>query len=61
MLVPKIYYYDHPDTVWSAGSVVPPLSAVITMRKTRLADDGRFDGPQDLDYATFCIIMFSRA
>ncbi len=61
MLVPKIYYYDHPDTVWSAGSVFRRFPPVITMRKTRQADDGRFDRPQDLDYATFCIIMFSRA
>ncbi|HAL91578.1 MAG TPA: hypothetical protein DCM68_00945 [Verrucomicrobia bacterium] len=61
MLVPKIYYYDHPDTIWSAGSVFRRFPPVITMRKTRQADDGRFDQPQDLDYATFCIVMFSRA
>ncbi len=61
MLAPKIYYYDHPDTVWSAGSVFRRFPPVVYMRKTREADDGRFDCPQDIDYATFCVIMFSRA
>ena len=61
MLVPKIYYYDHPDTIWSAGSVFRRFPPVVTMRKTRQPDDGRFDQPCDLDYATFCVIMFSRA
>ncbi len=61
MFVPKIYYYAHPDTIWSAGSVFRRFPPVITMRKTRQADDGRFDQPQELDYATFCVVMFSRA
>lgn len=61
MLVPKIYYYDHPDTIWSAGSVFRRFPPVVTMRKTRRPDDGRFDRPQDVDYATFCVIMFNRA
>ena len=61
MLVPKIYYYDHPDTVWSAGSVFRRFPPVVTMRKTRQADDGRFDQPMELEFATFCVIMFSRA
>lgn len=61
LAVPKIYYYDHPDVVWSAGSTFRRFPPVITMRKTRTADDGRFDRPQALDYATFCVILFSRA
>ncbi|HOO21102.1 MAG TPA: glycosyltransferase family 2 protein [Kiritimatiellia bacterium] len=61
LLVPKIYYHGHPDTVWSAGSVFRRFPPVVTMRKTRGPDDGRFDRPGDLDFATFCVIMFSRA
>ncbi len=61
MTVPKIYYYDHPDTIWSAGSLFRRFPPVVYMRKTRTADDGRFDQPMDLDYATFCVIMLSRA
>ncbi len=60
MLVPKIYYYDHPDTIWSAGSVFRRFPPVVYMRKTRGPDDGRYDEPQDVDYATFCVIMLSR-
>lgn len=61
LLVPKIYYYDHPETIWSAGSVFRRFPPVVYMRKTRRPDDGRFDQPRTLDYATFCVIMFSRA
>lgn len=61
MFVPKIYYYDHPDTIWSAGSLFRKFPPVVYMRKTREADDGRFDQPVDMDFATFCVIMFSRA
>ncbi len=60
MVVPKIYYYDHPDTIWSAGSIFRRFPPVIYMRKTRGPDDGRFDDPQDIDFATFCVIMLSR-
>lgn len=61
MLVPKIYYYDHPDTIWSAGSVFRKFPPVVYMRKTRRPEHGEYDAPTDLDYATFCVIMFSRA
>jgi hypothetical protein len=61
MAVPKIYYYDHPDVVWSAGSTFRRFPPVVTMRKTRQPDDGRFDRAQGLEYATFCVILFSRA
>ncbi len=61
MLVPKIYYYDHPDSIWSAGSRFRRFPPVITMRKTRGPDNGCYDAPCEVDHATFCIIMFSRA
>ena len=60
MVVPKIYYYDHPDTVWSAGSLFRRFPPVVYMRKTRGPDDGRFDELRDIDFATFCVIMLSR-
>lgn len=61
MLVPKIYYYAHPDTVWSAGSLFRKFPPVVYMRKTRQPERGEYDEPCELDFATFCIIMFSRA
>lgn len=61
MLVPKIYYYAHPDTIWSAGSAFRRFPPVVYMRKTRGPDDGRFDQPQTIGFTTFCVVMFSRA
>jgi GT2 family glycosyltransferase len=61
MVVPKIAYYARPDLIWSAGSAFRPFPPVIAMRKTRRPDDRRFEQPQELEYATFCVILFSRA
>ena len=61
IFVPKIYYYDHPDTIWSAGSVFRRFPPAIIMRKTRGPAGRRFDQPRDLAYAAFCVVMFRRA
>lgn len=61
ILVPKIYYHDHPKTIWSAGSRFRPFPPAIIMRKTQGDDDGRFDADLHLDYTTTCALMLSRA
>ena len=58
--VPKIYYYDHPETIWSAGSRYRAFPPVVIMQKTSGPDDGRYDGNLDLDFTTFCAVMFRR-
>jgi len=60
LVVPKIFYYDHPDMVWSAGSFRRRFPPVIVMHKTRGPDDGRHDARRDLDAATFCVILLTR-
>ena len=60
VLAPKIYYYDHKDTVWSAGSRYRKFPPVIVIQKGTGPDDGAFDSIRDLDYVTTCALMLSR-
>lgn len=61
ILVPKIFYFDHPQTIWSAGSRFRRFPPSVVMRKTKGADDGRFDWDPRLDYTTTCALLLSRA
>lgn len=60
VVVPKIFYYDHPKSIWSAGSRYRPFPPSIVMRKTAGDDDGRFDHDPQLEFATTCALLLSR-
>ncbi|MFH0879379.1 MAG: glycosyltransferase family 2 protein [Lentisphaerota bacterium] len=60
VLVPKIFYYDDPKTVWSAGSRYRPFPPAIVIQKGQGPDDGSFDKVRNLDFATTCALMFPR-
>ena len=57
MLVPKIYYHEAPDTLWSAGARFRCFPPAIVMNKTKGPDDGRYDGQGDLDFSTLCTVL----
>lgn len=55
---PKIFYYDSPNVIWSAGGkVIAPLGLVhhIGLRKP---DSGRYDSVREVDYLTGCCVLF---
>ncbi len=60
VLVPKIFYSDFPDTIWSAGSKYRRFPPVVVLRKTRGPDDGRYDRDPELEFATTCALLFPR-
>ena len=60
MWVPKILYYADRDVIWSAGSRFRAFPPAVVMRGTRHPDDGSFDEPRTLRYATSCALLFSR-
>lgn len=60
MLVPKIFYFDHPKAVWSAGSRYRRFPPSIVMQKTSDDDDGRYDAEPRLEFATTCALLLSR-
>jgi GT2 family glycosyltransferase len=60
ILVPKIYYHDRPDTLWSAGSRLRRFPPVIVLQRTRGPDDGRYDARAELQFATTCALLLPR-
>lgn len=60
MWVPKILYYADRDVIWSAGSRFRAFPPAVVMRGTRHPDDGSFDSPRTLRYATSCALLMSR-
>jgi GT2 family glycosyltransferase len=60
ILVPKIYYFDFPDAIWSAGSKYRRFPPVVVLRKTKGPDDGRYDADPVLEFATTCALLFPR-
>ncbi|MBU1910554.1 MAG: glycosyltransferase family 2 protein, partial [Verrucomicrobia bacterium] len=60
ILVPKIFYYDEPKTIWSAGSRFRAFPPAIIIRRGRGPDDGLLDQPLDLPFATTCALAFPR-
>jgi GT2 family glycosyltransferase len=60
IIVPKIFYHDHPDVVWSAGSRYRPFPPAIILRRTKGPDDGRYDSEPELEFATTCALLLKR-
>jgi len=61
VIVPKIYYYDHKDVIWSAGcSYKSKFPSMITINQTSSADDGIFDNIKDLDFTTTCCLLIRK-
>ncbi|MBN1139595.1 MAG: glycosyltransferase family 2 protein [Anaerolineae bacterium] len=60
LLTPKIYYYDDPTLVWSAGArwvLFPPRVKMIGLRKR---DGPRYDLLRQVEYATGCALLIRR-
>jgi len=58
---PKIYYFDRPTVIWSAGGNIDWRRGRTSMRGLDCEDDGRFDSPSDVDFVTGCALLVRRA
>jgi GT2 family glycosyltransferase len=58
--VPKIYFYDNPKIIWSAGARWRRFPPMVIMRGYQQPDSLRYDKPVPLEYATACAIMVRR-
>lgn len=61
IVIPKVYYYDHPASIWAAGSRYRRFPPAIVLSKTADDDDGRFDAMEDIEFAPYCVALFTRA
>jgi len=57
---PKIYYYDDPKRIWSAGGVVDWRNGVTRQRRLNEIDDGQPEEQVELDYGVGCALMARR-
>ncbi len=57
LLGPKIYYFDRPDVIWSAGGVVSFWTGNIRHLGIREQDHGQFDELREVDYLTGCAVL----
>lgn len=55
-LMPRIFYYDHKDLVWSAGSRFRRFPPAIIMRKGRSPADA-FDREEELEFSSLCTVL----
>jgi len=54
---PKIFYYDRPDVIWSAGGKVFVPLGLVHHIGIRRADSGRYDSVREVDYLTGCCLL----
>lgn len=54
---PKIYYYDTPTILWSAGGTIDWLRGTTAMRGLNSQDTGEFDQIQEVDFVTGCALL----
>ncbi len=57
LLGPKIYYFDEPDVIWSAGGAVSFWTGHIRHLGIRERDRGQFDDVREVDYLTGCAVL----
>jgi hypothetical protein len=60
MVAPKIYYHDNPHTIWFAGGRVSMWTGSMSHIGIREVDNGQFDRPREIEYASGCCILTSK-
>lgn len=57
ILVPRIFYHDTKDVVWSAGSRYRRFPPSIVMRKSSIHNDPQYLQETDLEFTTLCTVL----
>lgn len=60
MLIPKIYYYSQPQTIWSVGAGINPWNLEQRGEARGTLDTGQWERVIERDYVTGCALMMSR-
>jgi GT2 family glycosyltransferase len=60
IVVPKIFYYDEPDRIWSVGAKRQFFTLEMTDKATGQVDRGQWDMVQERDYVTGCALLVHR-
>jgi GT2 family glycosyltransferase len=54
---PKIYYFDRPQVIWSAGGQIDWRHGSSSMRGLNATDNGQFDQSAAVDFVTGCALL----
>jgi len=57
---PKCYYFDSPQTIWSAGGWLRFAEAITRERGQGETDRGQFDRDEEVDYVNGCAMLIRR-
>ena len=60
LLMPKIYYADDPNRIWSVGGWENPWNMEVERPGENQIDHGEWEEPVDIDDAPFCAVMLTR-
>lgn len=60
MIVPKIYYSDRRDVIWSAGGKVSPLIRKVSHIGVDQVDRGQFEEETEIEFATGCALLIPK-
>lgn len=59
--IPKILYYSNPERIWAAGARWRSFPPSVIMNGLGHLDDGSYDRPMSLNYATGCALLTHRS
>ncbi|KPJ69771.1 hypothetical protein AMJ44_02350 [candidate division WOR-1 bacterium DG_54_3] len=57
ILCPKIYYYDKPNVIWTAGGKINKLTSRTYAMGLNKADKGQYDKLKEVDYVSGCALL----
>lgn len=60
VVMPKIFYYDEPDRIWSAGAYARWMPSNIVMRGRQQPDGPAFADDAEIAFAPSCCLLLSR-
>jgi hypothetical protein len=61
IISPKIYYYDKPNKIWSAGGGINWKKGLSYHYGFNEIDKGQFDEQKEIDFATGCCILIHKS
>jgi GT2 family glycosyltransferase len=61
LVAPKIYYHGDPNRIWFAGGTISLWTGTLKHTGIREIDNGQYDTPGPIAYASGCCILTTRA
>ena len=61
IIMPKIYYFDEPDILWSTGGRTRWMPSNILLRDRQKKDNARLQHEEEIKFAPSCCLLLTRA